>query len=57
MQVDVDVKCMLINFGGRGLSDFGDIITFWFCQISFPIDGLIVIVSIMRVSSGASLTL
>ena len=25
MQVEVNVKCMQTNFGGRGLSDFGDI--------------------------------
>ena len=24
MQVEIDVKCMHINFGGRGLSGFGD---------------------------------
>ena len=24
MQVEVDVKCMQTNFGGRGLSGFGD---------------------------------
>ena len=24
MQVGIDVKCMHINFGGRGLSGFGD---------------------------------
>ena len=28
MQVDVDVKCMQTNFGGCGLSGFGDIATF-----------------------------
>ena len=27
MQVGIDVKCMLTNFGGRGLSSFGDIAT------------------------------
>ena len=30
MQVEVDVKCMQINFGGRGLSGFGDIAPFSF---------------------------
>ena len=25
MQVEVDVKCMYTNFGGHGLSSFGDI--------------------------------
>ena len=28
MQVGTDVKCMHTNFGGRGLSGFGDIATF-----------------------------
>ena len=28
MQVGIDVKCMHTNFGGRGLSSFGDIATF-----------------------------
>ena len=28
MQVGIDVKCMYINFGGRGLLSFGDIATF-----------------------------
>ena len=28
MQVGVDVRCMHTNFGGRGLSSFGDIATF-----------------------------
>ena len=27
MQVVVDMKCMQTNFGGRGLSGFGDIAT------------------------------
>ena len=34
MQVGVDVKCMHINFGGHGLSSFGDIATLNFGQIS-----------------------
>ena len=29
MQVGIDVKCMHTNFGGRGLSGFGDKITLW----------------------------
>ena len=29
MQVGVDVECMHTNFGGRGLSGFGDIISLW----------------------------
>ena len=29
MQVGVDVKCMHTNFGGRGLSGFGDKISLW----------------------------
>ena len=28
MLVGIDVKCMHTNFGGRGLSSFGDIVTF-----------------------------
>ena len=28
MQVGVDVTCMYIDFGGRGLSTFGDMATF-----------------------------
>ena len=28
MHVEIDVKCMHTNFGGRGLSSFGDIATF-----------------------------
>ena len=35
MQVRIDVKCMHTNFGGRGLSSFGDIATFKNGQISF----------------------
>ena len=34
MQVGIDVKCMHTNFGGRGLSSFGDIATFKKGQIS-----------------------
>ena len=30
MQVGVDVKCMHTNFGGRGLSGFGDLAPFSF---------------------------
>ena len=40
MQVGVDVKCMHTNFGGRGLSSFGDIATFKNGQISLLIHGL-----------------
>ena len=29
MQVGIDVKCMHISFGGRGLSGFGDKISLW----------------------------
>ena len=28
MQVEVNVMCMYTSFGGRGLSDFGDMATF-----------------------------
>ena len=34
MHVRVYVKCMHTNFGGRGLSGFGDIVTFKNSQIS-----------------------
>ena len=29
MQVRVDIKCMRTDFGGRGLSGFGDKISLW----------------------------
>ena len=29
MQVGIDVKCLCIDFGGRGLSSFGDKISLW----------------------------
>ena len=40
MQVGVDVKCMYTNFGGRGISSFGDIATFKNGQISLSGHGL-----------------
>ena len=40
MQVEVDVKCMEINFGGHGIFDFGDFAPFRFGQISFSKHGL-----------------
>ena len=40
MQVGIDVKCMHTNFGGRGLSSFGDIATFKNSQISLLDHGL-----------------
>ena len=30
MQVRVDIECMCTDFGGRGLSGFGDKISLWF---------------------------
>ena len=33
MQLGVDVKCMHINFGGRGLSGFGDKISLWSIKV------------------------
>ena len=39
-QVGIDVTCMQTNFGGRGLSGFGDIATFKNSQISFSTHGL-----------------
>ena len=40
MQVDVDVTCIRTNFGGRGLSRFGDIGTFKNDQFSLSDHGL-----------------
>ena len=40
MQVGIDVKCMPTNFGGRGLSGFGDTATFKNGQISLSDHGL-----------------
>ena len=40
MQVGIDVKCMYTNFGGHGLSSFGDIATFKNSQISPSDHGL-----------------
>ena len=40
MQVGIDVKCMYTNFGGCGLSGFGDIATFKNGQISLSRHGL-----------------
>ena len=40
MQVEIDVKCMHTNFGGRGLSGFGDTATFKNGQISLSTHGL-----------------
>ena len=40
MQVRVDVTCMYTDFGGRGLSGFGDITTFINGQISLSDHGL-----------------
>ena len=40
MQVGIDVKCMYIDFGGRGLSGFGDTATLKNGQISPSTHGL-----------------
>ena len=40
MQVGIDVKFIHTNFGGRGLSGFGDIATFKNGQISLSTHGL-----------------
>ena len=40
MQVWIDVKCIHTNFGGCGLSAFGDIVTFKNSQISLLGHGL-----------------
>ena len=41
MQVGIDVTCMYPNFGGRGLSGFGDKITFQ-KTAKFPFQSIIV---------------
>ena len=38
MQIGIDVKCMYINFGGRGFFGFGDIATFKTAK--FPFRGM-----------------
>ena len=40
VQVEIDVKCMHTNFGGHGLSAFGDIATLKNGQIPFSDHGL-----------------
>ena len=40
MQVEIDVKCMHTNFGGRSLSGFGDTATFKNGQFSLSDHGL-----------------
>ena len=40
MQICIDVKCIHTNFGGCGLSAFGDIVTFKNDQISLSDHGL-----------------
>ena len=40
MQVGIDVTCMHTNFGGRGLSGFGDTATLKNGQISLSTHGL-----------------
>ena len=43
MQVGIDVTCMHTNFGGCGLSGFGDIATFKNGQISLSDNGLYIV--------------
>ena len=38
MQAGIDVKCMHTNFGGRGLSSFGDKISLWSIKVENLID-------------------
>ena len=38
MQVGIDVKCMYTDFGGRGLSGFGDKINLWSMKVEKLID-------------------
>ena len=33
MQAGIDVKCKHTNFGGRGLSSFGDKISLWSTKV------------------------
>ena len=40
LQVEVDLKCMQTNFGGHGLSSFGDFAPFHFFKISLLVYGL-----------------
>ena len=40
MELQIDVKCMHTNFGGRSLSGFGDIAAFKNGQISLSDHGL-----------------
>ena len=40
MQLEIDVKCMYTNFGGRDFYGFGDIATFKNGQISLSDNGL-----------------
>ena len=55
MQVEVNVTCMYTSFGGRGLSDFGDMATFqkW---PNFPFDPWTIVhgrqkIQLLRISS------
>ena len=43
MQVGIDVKCMQTNFGGHGLSGFGDIATFKNSKFSLSGHGLYIV--------------
>ena len=48
MQVDLDVTCMYTDFGGRGLSGFGDTATLKNGQISLSDHGLQVIIKTFK---------
>ena len=48
MQVGIDVTCMHTNFGGCGLSGFGNIATFKNGQISLSDHGLQVIIKTFK---------
>ena len=48
IQVEIDVKCMHTNFGGRSLSDFGDTATFKNGQFSLSDHGLQVIIKTFK---------
>ena len=42
MQVEIDVKCIHTDFGGRGLSGFGDMTTFQ-KRPNFPLGALTIV--------------
>ena len=53
MQLGIDVRCMHTNFGGHGLSSFGDIATFKNSQISLFDHGLYMVIKKFNQSKSA----